>query len=207
MKNKNFHITSILAITPILLIGVLWLAEEFWPTNSILSLIFFIGFMVSSFILLGIGWVKNFPKWTIHSIGISVIVSLYLMGVSSPFLNRTEVWGIYALIPLFLTLIIAFLIHPSFQPLKQLCNKVKEEKNVLIFLVYGLLLFILMLGFDEIQRPFLFIYPVILTAITITTIILYLEDKSKTRRNLILLIGTVIPILIAIIGIMNLFGK
>jgi hypothetical protein len=207
MKTENINKTSILAIIPILFIGVLWLVEEFCPTNNIFSLIFFIGFMVSSFILLGIGWVKNFPKWTIHSIGISVIVSLYLMDVSSPFLNRTEVWGIYALIPLFLTIIIALLILPSFQPLKQLCNQVKEEKNILIFLVYGLLLFILMLCFDEIHRPLLFFYPIILTALTITTTILYLENKSKTRRNLILVIGTIIPILIAIMGIMNLFGK
>jgi len=207
MKNKSFNKTSILTITPILLIGVLWLVEELWPTNSILSLIFFIGFIVSSLILLGIGWVKNFPKWTIHSIGISVIVSLFLMNVSSPILNRTEIWGFIALIPLILTLIISILIHPSFQPLKQLYNQIKEEKNVLIFLFYGILLFILMMGFDEIYRPFLFLYPVILTAITVTTTILYLENKSKTRRNLILIIGTIIPILIAIMGIMNLFGK
>jgi hypothetical protein len=207
MKNKNFNVTSILATIPILLIGVLWLVEELCPTNGILSLTFFIGFMVSSFILLGIGWVKNFPKWTIHSIGISFIVSLYLMNVSSPILNRTDVWGVFALIPLILTLIISILIHPSFQPLKQLYNQIKEEKNVLIFLFYGILLFILMMGFDEMHRPFLFMYPAILTVLAVITTILYLENKSKTQRNLILIIGTIIPILIAIMGIMNLFGK
>jgi glucose uptake protein GlcU len=127
------------------------------------------------------------------------------MNVSTPMLNRTEVWGIIALTPLILTLIISLLFHFSLQPLKQLYNQIKEEKNILIFLLYGILPVALWMGFDEIDRPLLFIYPILLTIITVATIILYLESQNKTHRNLILIFGTIIPIIIATIGIINLF--
>jgi hypothetical protein len=172
-----------------------------------LALIFSLGSFVSYLILLGIGWVKNFPKWTIHSIGISVIMSWFLMKVSTPIFNRTEVWGIIALIPLILTLIISILLNPSVRPLENLFNQIKQEKNILIFLFYGVLPLILWMAFDEIHRPFLFVYPIILTAIVVTTIILYLENNKKSHRRLILIFGTIIPIIVAIIGIMNLFGQ
>lgn len=201
MEAMNFKKTSIYATIPILLFGISWVLEEFSVTT--LSFIFFLSSFVLSLFLLGIGWVTNFQKWTILSIGISVITSLLLMNVSSPMLHRTEVWGIIALIPLVLTLIISFLFRPSFQPLKQLYKQIKEERNILLFLFYGTLPLILWIGFDEIHRPFLFIYPIILTIITVITIVLYLEDKSKKRRNLTLILGAIIPILIAVIGIIN----
>ena len=206
MKILNLKKTSILATLPILLFGISWLLEEFNATKGIVASIFFLGSIVLSLIYLGIGWVKKFPKWTLLSIGFSIIMSLFFMNASSPVLNRTEVWGVFALIPLLITLLISFLIHPSVQPLKQLYNQIKEEISVLFFLFYGILLFILCIGFDEIHRPFLFIYPTILTTLTVATPILYLENKSKTHRKLILILGTLIPVIIAIIGIVNLFG-
>jgi len=207
MGTEKIKKTSILTTIPILLFGVSWLLEEIIVGGSIIGLISFIGVIIAPLVLLGIGWVKNFPKWTIHSIGISVVLSLFLMNVSSPMLNRTEVWGIIALIPLFLTLIISILLNPSFQPLKQLGNQIKEEKNILLFLFYGVLPLVLWMGFDEIHRPLIFIYPIVLTIIIIATVILYLENKNKKRRNLILILGTIIPIIVAIVGIINLFGQ
>ena len=207
METEKIKKTSFCATIPSLLFGISWLLEEIPAASNILGFVFFIGSFITFLILLGIGWIKNFPKWTILSIGISIIMSLYLMNISVPMLNRTEVWGIIALIPLILTLIISFLLHPSFLPLKQLYIQIKEEKNILFFLLYGILPLILWLGFDEIHRPLLFIYPIILTAIVITTTILYLESNKKIRRRLILTLGTILPIIIAIVGIMNLFDK
>ena len=207
METEKIKKTTIFATIPIILFGISWLLEEITVGTSIIGLISFIGAIISSLVILGIGWVKNFPKWTVLSIGISVILSLFLMSVSSPMLNRTEVWGIIALIPLILTLVVSFLFRPSFQPLKELYNQIKEEMNILIFIFYGVLLFFLWIGFDEIHRPYLFIYPIILTMITIGTVILYLENKRKKHRNLIIILGTIIPIVIAVAGIMNLFGQ
>jgi hypothetical protein len=201
----NLKKTSIFATIPTLLFGISWLLEEF--NLPVLAFAFFLAFFALSLLIFGMGWIKNFPKWTIHSIGISIIMSLFLMNVSSPVLNRTEVWGIIALIPLILTLMLSLLLRPSFQPLKQLYNQIKEEKNILIFLFYGVLPVILCMGFDEIHRPCLFIYPILLTIITAVTIILYLESKNKKHRNIILIFGTIIPIIIAIMGVMNVFGK
>jgi cytochrome bd-type quinol oxidase subunit 2 len=203
MKTVNLKRTSILATLPILLFGILWLFEEFNSIKGIAAFIFFLGSIFLSLIYLGIGWVKNFPKWTLLSIGFSIIMCLYLMNTPCLLLNRTEVLGIFALVPLLITLLISFLVHPSTQPLKQLYYKIKEEISVLFFIFYGILLFILYIGFDEIHHPFLFIYPIILITLTITTSILYLENKSKSHRKLILFLGTLIPVLIAIFGILN----
>ena len=205
MQTEKIKKTSVYATIPILLFGISWALGEFNVT--ILAFIFFLGSIALSFLLLGIGWVKNFPKWTIPSIGISVIMSLFLTQVSTPLFYRTEVWGIIALIPLILTSFISFLLNPSFQPLKQLSNKIKEEKSILIFIFYGVLPLILWMGFDEIHRQTIFFYPIILTIIAIITIILYLENSIKTQRNLILVIGTILPIIIALLGIGNIFGK
>jgi hypothetical protein len=207
MDTEKIKKTSIFATIPSLFFGISWFLEEITVMNGIWGLIFFIGSIILPLILLGIGWVKNFPKWTIISIGISIFLSLFLINVSSPMLNRTEVWGVIALIPLILTLIVSIVLNPSFQPLKNLYSQIKIEKNILIFLFYGIFPLILWMGFDEIHRPFLFIYPIILTAIVVATIILYLESNKKSNRRLILILGTIIPIIIAVIGIMNLFGK
>jgi len=204
MGTEKIKKTSIFAAIPSLLFGISWVLEEF--NLPILGFTFFLSAFVLYLLISGIGWVKNFPKWTVHSIGISIIMSLFLMKVSTPLFNQTEEWGIIALIPLILTLIISLLFNFSFQPLKQLYNQIKEEKNILIFLLYGVLPLVLWMGFDEIHSPSLFVYPTILTIIAVATIILYLENKSKTRRNVILTFGTIIPIIIAVIGIMNLFG-
>jgi hypothetical protein len=201
----NLKKISIFATIPTLLLGISWVLEEF--NLPVLAFTFFLAFFALSLLIFGMGWIKKFPKWTIHSIGISVIISLFLMNVSSPVLNRTEVWGIIALVPLILTIVTSFLLRPSFQPLRHLYNQIKEEKNILIFLFYGILPVILWMGFDEIYRPCLFIYPILLTIITAVTIILYLENKNKKHRNLILIFGTIIPIVIAIMGVMNVFGK
>ena len=205
MGTLNIKKTSIIATIPVLSLGLSWFLVLFKP--YFLSFAFFLGYIALSLLILGVGWVKNFPKWTIHSISASVFMSLYSMNVYFRIFNLTEVLGIIALIPLFITLLIAVLFNFSFQPLKQLGNQIKEEKNVFFFLFYGIFPFIINVCFDEIYHLTVLICVAILTIIEVVTIVLYLESNSKRHRNLILVFGTLLPIVITVIGVIHLSGK
>jgi hypothetical protein len=198
MKAIKIKNTSIWAIIPFVLFSVSWLLGEVNIDNMI-TFAFSAGSIVSFLVLLCIGWVKNFPKWTTHAVGVSIIMSLYFMDISCPMLNRNEVWGFLGLIPLVLTLLIAFLIRPSFQPLKELYKQIKEDKSILLFLFYGVFPLLLAMAFDEMHNSFVLISYILFTVMIITSTLLYLENKIKISKMLTLLLGVSIPIIIVIV--------
>lgn len=204
MKKTNSIKTSIFAIIPILLFGISWLVT-YLNVNEIIKTTLFISSIASMFILFGIGWVKDFPRWTIHSIGFCLFVSILFMNISSPYLNRSETWGLLALLPFALTLIISLLIHLSLQPLKQLLKQVKEDKSIIIFMVYGILPLLLWIEFDEIYNAMVIPYVVVLTALTALSVTIYLISSKKTVRTLTVILGFLITNAIAITATTLLF--
>lgn len=204
MKKTNSIKTSIFAIIPILLFGISWLVT-YLNVNEIIKTTLFISSIASMFILFGIGWVKDFPGWTIHSIGFCLFVSILFMNISSPYLNRSETWGLLALLPFALTLIISLLIHLSLQPLKQLLKQIKEDKSIIIFMVYGILPLLLWIEFDEIYNAMVIPYVVVLTALTALSVTIYLISSKKTVRTLSVILGFLITNAIAITATTLLF--
>jgi hypothetical protein len=196
MKTTNLTRTSFFAVIPVLLFGISWVFEYIDVHKSIQFAVL-ISAITSMFILFVIGWINDFPKWTIHSIGYCLIMSLFLMNVSSPYLNRHETWGILALLPLALTLIISMSIHFSLQPLKQLLKQIKEEWDITIFLLYGLLPILFWMEFDEIYSVAVIPYIIVLTVLTALSIIIYLTS-SKRAGTITLLLGIIITNSIAI---------
>lgn len=204
MKKTNSIKTSIFAIIPILLFGISWLVT-YLNVNEIIKTTLFISSIASMFIIFGIGWVKDFPRWTIHSIGFCLFVSILFMNISSPYLNRSETWGLLALLPFALTLIISLLIHLSLQPLKQLLKQIKEDKSIIIFMVYGILPLLLWIEFDEIYNAMVIPYVVVLTALTALSVTIYLISSKKTVRTLTVILGFLITNAIAITATTLLF--
>lgn len=204
MKKTNSIKTSIFAIIPILLFGISWLVT-YLNVNEIIKTTLFISSIASMFIIFGIGWVKDFPRWTIHSIGFCLFVSILFMNISSPYLNRSETWGLLALLPFALTLIISLLIHLSLQPLKQLLKQIKEDKSIIIFMVYGILPLLLWIEFDEIYNAMVIPYVVVLTALTALSVTIYLISSKKTVRTLSVILGFLITNAIAITATTLLF--
>ena len=133
MKTFSLTKTSFLAIIPILLFGIAWIFE-FIEVGRIVyysSLLFSI---FSMFFLFGLGWVNNFPKWTTHSIGFCVLLSIYLMTISIPELFGGDLLGIYGLIPIIVTLLISISFNFSLEPIRQLLCKMRTDKSLLIFI-------------------------------------------------------------------------
>jgi hypothetical protein len=200
MKKTSIQ-ASILASIPVLLFGINWLLE-YVDLNLTFKAAVSIFSIASMFFLLGIGWVKNFPKWSVYSIGFCLLISLMLMNISSPSLDRTEVWGVYGLIPLVLTLIISLTIHFSLEPLKQLIKQIKEDFTTLLFILYGSLPLILWIEFDEIQSISAIPYIIILTVLTAAGVVVYLTSTKKLFRILTIIIATIVTNAISLYYIM-----
>jgi len=110
-----------------------------------------------------------------------------------------------ALFPLALTLIISISIHCSVQPLKQLLKQIKEEKNIIVFLFYGILPIILWMEFDEIYQLSVIPFVIILTILTALSVIIYLISSKKRVRTMTLILGILITNAIAITAITFMF--
>ncbi len=177
MITKNSIITLILAALPYLLFGILWFSEII-DVNMAIQFALFISANASMCSLFGLGWVNDFPKWTIHSIGFCLFISIVLMNISSPYLNRTETWGLLGLLPFALTLIISLSLRFSSQPLRQLFKQIKEDKSIIIFILYGFLPLMLRFEFDEIYHIRVIPFIIVLTTLTILSVIIYLISSK-----------------------------
>jgi hypothetical protein len=78
------------------------------------------------FALFGIGWVRNFPRWSVPAIGFCVLFSLFLMMGRIPGISDERL-GMWALIPILTTLAICCICRPSFAPAKHFLRKIKDE--------------------------------------------------------------------------------
>jgi hypothetical protein len=198
MKSNCTITETLLSIIPFLLFGTEWLFSIYSDSIIIRDILFVLA-LFSMFFLLGIGWIKGFPKWTIPSISFCIIFSLLFTNVSSPSFGRHEIWGLWALLPLGLTLIISIILNPTLRPIHNLSQMIKQEKNIIIFAFYGLLPILFPIAFDEINpisiAPFVFI----LTILTVISVIIYLRSSRQIVRTLTSIIGVVVTITIAII--------
>lgn len=190
MKKTTIQ-TATFASIPVLLFGVKWILE-YLDLNLTFKVVLSIFSIAPMFFLLGIGWVKNFPKWSVYSIGFCLLISLMLMNISSPSLDRTEVWGVYGLMPLVVTLIISLTINFSLEPLKQLIKQIKEDFTTLLFILYGSLPLILWVEFDEIQSISAIPYIIILTVLTAAGVVVYLTSTKKLYRLLTMIIALIV---------------
>lgn len=190
MKKTSIQ-TAVFASIPVLLFGIKWILE-YLDLNLTFKVVLSIFSIAPMFFLLGIGWVKNFPKWSVYSIGFCLLISLMLMNISSPSLDRTEVWGVYGLMPLVVTLIISLTINFSLEPLKQLIKQIKEDFTTLLFILYGSLPLILWVEFDEIQSISAIPYIIILTVLTAAGVVVYLTSTKKLYRLLTMIIALIV---------------
>jgi len=204
MRITNITLKSIFAIIPILLLGISWLLEMVKVDRTIVFTLE-IGSIASMFVLFGIGWVKNFPKWTIHAIGFCFLFSIYAMNATVAKLNGGHLLGLYALLPLVVTLLISLFLHFSLEPVKQLYNSILKEWNVLIFMFYGFLPMLFMFEFDEIRHMSVIPIIIILTLLTALSMIIYLNNSRKIIRTISLILGIVITNGIAIISSMYVY--
>ena len=184
--------TSLLATIPFGLFGVSWaysnLGLEF-NVPQLIRMFLFWSPMVSMFVLFGIGWINNFPRWSFPAIGFCLLFSMYLMMVSIPGLSD-DVLGMWAWIPLLVTLIISLIFKPSIEPIKTIIERIKEEPALILFALYGVAPFFVMIICDEMYSRWMIFIALISSLILSSGLYLFLRsDKRRTRVLSIIISG------------------
>jgi len=198
MKIFSLTKTSFLATIPILLFGISWIFE-FIEVNRTVYYSSLLIWIASMFFLFGFGWIKNFPKWTTHSIGFCFLLSIYFMTISIPKLFGDEVLGIYGLLPFTFTILVSIAFNFSLEPLRQLYSKLKTDKSLIIFIFYGFLPVLLMFQFDEVHSMKLVPITIILTILTALGVLIYLNSIRNNFRAMTLISGIILTNTIAMI--------
>jgi hypothetical protein len=92
MNTRTSIRTSLLATIPFGLFGIAWFVFDSGITVSpFVALLLFAVAALSMFVFLGIGWIKEFPRWSVPALGFCLFFSAWLMMITVPSLKREMV--------------------------------------------------------------------------------------------------------------------
>lgn len=187
--------TSLLATIPFGLFGLtLAFSNSGFNVPAFIQIFLLITSAISMFVLLGIGWIKNFPRWSFPAIGFCLLFSMYLMMVSIPRLSD-EVLGFWAWIPLVITLIISLIFKPSIEPIKKIIERIKEEPALILFALYGFAPFFVFILCDEMHSTWMIFIALISTLILSSGLYLFLRSDKKRNRVLSLIFSGLLAVI------------
>ncbi|TAL70750.1 MAG: hypothetical protein EPN82_01255 [Bacteroidetes bacterium] len=199
---RNFSLrVSTLSSLPFLFLGLFNVfSGNFVTLPDFFSGFFFFVPILLMFTLFVIGWVNDFPLWTIPSIGFCIIFSVLLMNVSIPMITGRTILGFWALLPFTMALLISIVIKPSIKPIKKLAERFMDDMSLIIFLLYGILPLIVLIVFDEMSD--IKLIPILISISLIITFgaFFYLYSKKKVIRTISLILGIFFSLLIIIIS-------
>jgi hypothetical protein len=144
--------------------------------------------------VLGVGWVKGFPRWCYPYWALGLAFSSLLVGAATPGLRilgytfeHDELWGWRAWIPVLVVAVVALLLSRSVRPLRQLVTGIWHDWTRLSFGFYGLLPLVLIIVFDEVhgEGP----YMAVLSVILAMGALVYMCSSKTWQRALTLLLG------------------
>ena len=169
------------ATIPFILFGLFWIVT---PISEGLSNVLFVVSMASMFVLFGVGWVKNFPRWSLYAIGFCLMASFYFM--FGTFAGSRDLLLFYAWIPFLVSLSIAFILNPSTKPLKQLGKKISNSPRLILFVLYGFSPPFFMICFDEFPKYESIFAFIIMSLLTYGLYVFLSSKRKKTRNNALL---------------------
>lgn len=174
--------TSLLATIPFGLFGLSWaFSSSVLNVSGLIQMFLLITSVISMFVLLGIGWIKNFPRWSFPAIGFCLLFSMFFMMMIIS--GRSDgIVGLWAWAPLLITLIISLSFKQSTEPIKKIIERIKDEPALILFALYGFTPFFLWMLCDEMYSRWMIIIALISTLILSSGIYLFLRsDKKRTR--------------------------
>jgi hypothetical protein len=197
---KHSRNIALLVTIPFLLFGTGWLFSvlTFDHVNN-LGTLFMCIFIVSMFIVLGAGWIKEFPRWSFPAIGCCLFMSCYFMCGSIPLISKSLL-GIWSWLPFLITAIICILLKPSIKPFKQLFSDIRQHPAYLLFMLYGIIPFIVMAICDEIYSLQIIPAIVIITLMLSGGLYYFLRSSKPKIKTAVIVSASVISIGIALIA-------
>lgn len=173
---------SLLATIPFGLFGLYWvLSNAGISVPSIIVWYVLLTAVLSMFILLFLGWMNNFPRWSFPALGFCSLFSLFFMKITIPDLSDGSL-GLWALVPLLITLVVCLMFKPSIEPIKKIGKKIKEEPALILFALYGFAPWVISLFTDEIHSNWMVLIDILVIGILSIGLYFFLRtDKKKVR--------------------------
>jgi hypothetical protein len=142
------------------------------------------------------GWVRSFPRWSYPYTAMAFLLAWYMTNASSPglilfgypFFGR-ELWGWRAWIPLGVAFVVALTISRSLEPVRKFFAHLWEDWSIFSYLLAGLLPFLIMVAFDEIDSYYSLYFMVPLAVLLVGMVVLYLKSPQDRQRVLVLTVG------------------
>jgi len=191
----------IAGIFPFILFGLMFTLKGldyhrplFWMRHSMY------GYLIVHALLLiglGIGWAKDFPRWSYAYLGVSVMTSIWLAGVATVGLQLfgytfgREAWGWRGWVPLLALMAVMLLITRSLQPLAGLFQGIRRDWTRLSFALYAALTWLFLgVAYDNktwyIQTLYLPLNLFLLTLVITGGAFFYMRGRRQWRRTLAL---------------------
>jgi len=166
------------------------------PILTIVSSILVLIYVGPFLFVLGLGWVKGFPRWSYPYWGIALLFSIWLMDAATPGLRffgysfeHDDLWGWRAWIPVALVAVVAFLLS-RIRPLRLLAKRLWQDWTRLSFAIYGVLPLAVLLAFDEVHAEEA--YVVALNLLLGLGALCYMRSIYTWQRILSLLAGLLV---------------
>lgn len=147
-------------------------------------------------VILCIGWIMGFPRWSYPYAGHTIVFSLYISNASTPGFEPfgyemfgREPWGWRAWIPFLVVVLIALAVTRSVKPIGKFFTNIWDDWTLLTFSSFGFMPLLVAIGFDEVDRLFSLYFMVILTLAMAGTVWFYLRAGTQRGRVTALLAG------------------
>jgi hypothetical protein len=194
-----FGLIMIMLELPISLLELDWFSS--------LGGVLFLTFLILPAIGFGIGWVRNFPRWSYPYIGMALILAFYIQNGSTPGIKLfgipifgRELWGWRAWIPLVAAYFIALAVSRSFKPFLRFFTNLWNDWTIPSYLLVGVLPLLVWVLFDEMDRLYTLYFVTALAVLFVGMVILYLRSQTTGRRVLTLTFGVLIIVFAAVWG-------
>ena len=197
--------TSLLATIPFGIFGIAWaVSNSGLGISGYIQSSLLVVSVLSMYVLLGIGWSKNFPRWSIPAFGFCLLFSVFLTMLIFmkvfPSLKHDTLGSLTVLIlsVALVVLLTGLLFILKLDPIKHLIQKTREDVSLILFALYGFAPFFVFLFYDEMHS--IWLIPVILLSILIFSFGLYsfLRSDRKKIRIISLIASGLVAFIIAL---------
>lgn len=190
--------TSLLATIPFGIFGLAWILEMGIDVPYLIKAIIYSISIISMYVLLGIGWIKDFPRWSFPAIGFCLISSIFLFYMKTPF-SEQEL-GLWAWVPFLITMLIALLFNHSIKPIKEIVKKTGDDPVLILFAIYGFVPTFISFFTDEIHSLWMLPFCVLSIIILSLGLFCFLRFTGKKTRLLYLISSWMIAFFIVFIS-------
>jgi hypothetical protein len=156
---------------------------------------------------LGVGWVKEFPRWSMPYVGFALLFTVLWAAAATVGLTvlghtfgHHERWGWRAWVPLAVCVAACVLVTRSLRPLRRLAAGVWRDWTRVSFAMYGAMPLLTWMLFDEVSQRYAALYLLGASALLTAGAVVYVLSGQTLPRALALLGGMTAASVLTAVG-------